>query len=520
MPTMSLYMGKEHCSFSFEAPALISQELQERGVGFALPCGGNRTCKKCRVTAYGELSPLSLEERETFSPAELEQNLRLACCTVALGDCTVVLPKGTSFFADTFEELPSVGDASPFGSQGVAAAVDIGTTTIAVYLVNLTDSHIIARLGEENQQKCFGADVISRIACAQEKPGPLQKTVCSQLDRMIGLLLAQTNIPKQAVKGMAITGNTTMLHLLCGLDASGIAAAPFVPQSLFGVMYSARELFRSLPASCPVYLCPCVSAYAGADLVCAALSCKMEENSLVVDIGTNGEMALFREGRLLCVAAAAGPAFEGAGLSMGMPAKNGAVKEVFYQDGRLSYQVVGAGPAQGICGTGAVDALAFLLEQGALDETGLLLEEGHPFSSLIRKTKEDTAFLLGDSGVMITQRDIRQLQLAKAAIAAGIDTLLYRGGCQPQDITSVYIAGGFGSWLNPYTAGKIGLLPPSLIDRCQSVGNAAGAGACLCALSETFLVQAQTLAQTAQEVSLSQDPYFMEQYIHRMLFYA
>ena len=426
-----------------DAPTLLSALLEQAEVPLAKPCGGAHTCGKCKVRAYGALSPLSQEERRLLTIGEQLENWRLACAAEAVGDCTVEIGEAVSAQIQTAGQVNSWEGSSLFGAEGYALAADIGTTTVAVYLVSLSEpfSGACPSTSELNAQAPYGADVISRIASVSQKGVvPLREAILRQLDRLFISLLETAGVPKQAVRGVVLTGNTTMLHLAAGLDPSGIAAAPYIPQSLFGVLYSARGWFPSLSPAVQVYLTPCISAYLGGDLTCALLSSPLRQWELLIDVGTNG----------------------------------------------------------------AIHAVAALLEAGLLDETGLLDERyGEEFPL--------------QNGVVLTQQDIRQLQLAKAAIAAGADTLLHHAGVSCDRLAGVSLAGGFGSYIDPAAAMRIGLLP-RISAPVVSMGNAAEMGACLCAQSEPALHEAERIAQDARTIELASDPFFNERYIEQMLF--
>ncbi len=500
------YAGKRQ-SLPLDAPTLLSVLLDRAGVPLAKPCGGAHTCGKCKVRAYGALSPLSQEERRLLTIGEQLKNWRLACAAEAVGDCTIEVGETVSAQVQTSGRISGWDGDSLFGAEGYALAADIGTTTVAAYLVSLSDplSGGCPSASGLNAQAPYGADVISRIAAvSQQGMAPLRGAILRQLDGLFNHLLEGARVPKQAVRGVVLTGNTTMLHLAAGLDPSGIAAAPYTPQSLFGVLYAARGWFPSLPPTAQVYLAPCISAYLGGDLTCALLASPLRQWELLIDVGTNGEMALMTPDGLLCCSTAAGPAFEGAGLRCGRTAGPGAIDRVSIRGGALDCRVIGGGPAQGICGTGAIHAVAALLEAGLMDETGLL-DERYEGEVPLR------------DGIVLTQQDVRQIQLAKAAIAAGVDTLLHHAGLAPAQLAGVGLAGGFGSYIDAAAAMRIGLLPRVSVP-VVPLGNAAGMGACLCARSEPALHEAERVAQEAGVVELASDPFFNERYIEQMLF--
>ena len=505
METITIYIGGTAHRIPYEAPRTLSAFLEP--YGFPMPCGGAHTCGKCKVAAYGALSPLSEAEKRLLTADEQLSNVRLACCAQALGGCTVHARALENARIETAGLSAQRSDASPFGTDGYAFAVDIGTTTVAAYLVNLTRVQPVETASALNAQASYGADVIARIArCAECGVRPLQEAILTQLDGLFTALLKRRGLDARVVRGVVLTGNTTMLHLVAGLDPAGIAAAPYTPQSLFGVMESARSLFAALPPDVPVYFAPCAGAYIGGDLICALLAAAPQENELLMDVGTNGELALITGTGILCCSTAAGPAFEGAGLSHGMVAADGAITGVSIAgDGVVVCTVAGGGAARGLCGTGAISALAALLDCKAVDETGLLDEQYHE------------SFPLMD-GVALTQADIRQLQLAKAAVAAGVDSMLQAADLAPSDLHALLLAGGFGSRIDVRSAAGIGLIPPACAPRARACGNAAGAGACLIASSQSALDDAERLAKRAQVLDLTESAFFSDRFIEQMLF--
>jgi uncharacterized 2Fe-2S/4Fe-4S cluster protein (DUF4445 family) len=439
---------------------------------------------------------MSETERRALTSADhgTDGELRLSCLTEAIGDITLYYNTTkpslqgllAGFSRDFLFDPPQIGN-------GIGMAVDIGTTTVAAYLYDLKNGKRLASRCVENPQKTHGADVISRIGYALTGGGAQlsdeMQNCLSELARDLsveaGVVLPETTV---------VVGNTAMLHLLTNTDPSPLAAAPFIIKRTFG----------EWEQGC--YYPPCISAYVGADMTAAILDSGMcqrpEQTALLLDVGTNGEMALWHDGRLLCCSTAAGPAFEGAGISCGSLAVPGAICRVSVQDGRMNYETIDDKPATGLCGTGLIDAVAALLELGILEESGFM-EDDAP---------------LGESGLSLTRADIRQLQLAKAAIRAGIDTLLHEAGIAYEQLDTVYLAGGFGSYLHPDTCAAIGMIPNELIDKIKVLGNAAGQGASLMLLSKAELNAAEGIARHAQTLELSASAVFMEKYVDSMMF--
>lgn len=483
--------------------ALLSEVLRDRGQAPDMPCAGQGRCGKCRVLASGALSAPSPAERAHLTPEELARGVRLACCTRLEGDCHVTL----SGSARSQICLSGVVDAAALRPRFCAygAAVDIGTTTLAASLYG-ADGTLLAQASGTNPQAAWGADVISRIESALKgEDGALAACVRGAIDRLLEQLAAQARITPGEIDALVVTGNTAMLHLFTETSPEPLSHAPFAAERLFGEVCPAAGLGLSACPGASVYLPRCVSAFVGADMTTALLAggiCGRAETRILVDIGTNGEMALWHDGALLCCSTAAGPAFEGAGLSMGMHGQDGAVDHVALRDGALLPHVIGGGPPKGICGSGVIDALACLLETGDLDETGLLETSPAPIAP----------------PAVLTQKDVRMVQLAKGAVSAGLRTLMHTAGISCPDVAELAIAGGFGSCLDAANAGRIGLIPQELVPRVRVLGNAALSGASMLLLDRELAPACERLARSARTLELSANPVFTQYYTEGMLF--
>lgn len=494
MSTITIISGSETRTVSLAPGALLSDAIRQAGCDFPLPCAGNHTCGKCRVRVRGAVQAPDAHELSCLSEADRADGIRLACSCRIEGDCAVEL------LVKEHARILTWAKTRPVECRrtGHGFAADIGTTTVVVRLYELSSGTVLAERAEENRQRRFGADVISRIsACSEVGLETVQEAVCSQLEQMAAQCMSEAGVSN--ITESVITGNSTMLHLFEGLDPASLAVSPFRVQSDFG-----RTSTRTL-AGAPVYLPRCTGAYVGADITCAILASGMTQGdatALLADIGTNGEMALLHGGELICCSTAAGPAFEGAGLSCGMPAADGAVRTVSCdEDGSVTFEVIGGGEPTGICGSGVLDALSIMLRLGELEDSGFLEED----------------FMLTDR-VGITAKDVRQIQLAKAAVCAGILTLSEECDVELDDIRTLYIAGGFGSSMDPQSAGAIGLIPPSLAGRVQFLGNAALAGAAMLLLQPELRQQAFDLSKNATELALSTSETFMDYYVECMMF--
>ena len=479
-------------------------ELLAREQHMGMPCGGHGRCGKCRVVATGDLSDYSDRERALLSEKDLREGVRLACCTVVEGDCTVQLAGANDGQIRIAGDMPAITLNPVFSAYGFV--LDIGTTTLAARLYDVHGT-LLAQSSRLNPQAGWGADVISRIEAAMKgEDRAIAAAICEAVDALLTELSRKAGISSREIDGVAITGNTVMLHLLTGTSVEPLSHAPFKAKRLFAENVTAESLhLASLLPDTAVYLAPCAAAFVGADLITALLAggiCEKSDTQLLADIGTNGEIALWHEGQLYCCSTAAGPAFEGAGISMGMGGSSGAIDRVAVRDGKITAHVIGETAPRGICGSGVVDAVACLLETGLMDETGYIEEE----SAVIAEP------------VVFTQNDVRMVQLAKSAIHAGIRTLLHTAGLACEDVKALLIAGGFGSYLDVENGAKIGLFPEEMLSCIHVVGNAALSGASMTLLNKDYRETCEKYAKSANIVELSTDPFFADEYMDRMLF--
>ena len=483
-----------------ESGALLSDVVAPHA-GLETPCGGHGRCGKCRVFAKGALSEPTAEEKKLLTADELQQGVRLACCTRVLGDCQV--STGTLNREYVLGSGGNLSAGAPLFSRW-GAAIDVGTTTLAACLYG-PDGTLLAQAGRMNPQARWGADVITRIGAALDgEADALAQSVRQGINELLESMAAQADIPAADIDALVITGNTAMLYLLTGTNPDALSHAPFEADRLFGERLTGQQLDLCC-AKATVYLPRCFSSFVGADTATALLASDILERGgirLMADIGTNGEIALWDGQRLLCCSTTAGPAFEGAGLSMGMPGRDGAVDHVSVQNGTLKAHVLGDGEAVGICGSGVVDALACLLEIDQMDETGLLDPEP---AEICRP-------------VTLTQKDVRAVQLAKSAVAAGIHTLVKTADLSFSQVDELAVAAGFGSYLDVQSAGRIGLIPEELAPRVRVLGNAALRGASMLLLDRSQIDRCEALTQGAQTVDLVSNPVFIQAYTDCMFF--
>ncbi|AEF84592.1 ferredoxin [Treponema primitia ZAS-2] len=392
--------------------------------------------------------------------------------------------------------------------------IDIGTTTIAIALVDLVTGRIRDRFSTVNKQRAFGADVISRMQRASKGDlSLLTGSVRKQISVGIETLLATNTIRARDVCKVAVAGNTTMMHLLLGLSCATLGQFPFTPVTLNFVFCSFPELFEG-DLSCQVAILPGISTYVGADITAGIYFSNMyksREPELLMDIGTNGEMALMVSGKLLCTATAAGPAFEGGNIQWGTGSVPGAISSVVWQNGQFELKTIGNRPPGGICGSGVVD----LVNEGLKSS---LIEPSGRFDKSVPKTGIFLAKTVDGQDINFCQKDVRELQLAKSAVRSGVDALIRHAGLSYGDIKNLFVAGGFGYNLNFSSGAGIGLIPPELQPKVRLIGNSALGGTVRYLLEGDSEETLNAIVGLSEEYSLPEDSYFNEMFIENINF--
>lgn len=465
---------------SVEAGSSLLHAQMAAGLHPDAPCGGRGSCGKCRVMLDGQMV--------------------LSCQTTVDRDMTVTLPENYE------SQILTDGTAVPVrpdGTNRYVLALDVGTTTLAAYLLDGQSGALLTHASSLNPQGQFGADVISRIQYALDFGGDaLRNCVRDALAALVRQMADRVGISPFEISTAAVAGNTAMHHLLLGINPKSLVTPPYMPE-----VFEALELNPDglLPVAGKVRMLPNIAGFVGGDTVACLTAVRfdeLEELSLLIDIGTNGEMVLGNRERRVACSTAAGPAFEGAKISCGMRGAVGAVDHVTMVNGKIVCHVIGGGDAVGICGSGLLDLIAVLLDSGAIDENGLL---------------ENGVFFINEH-VSLSQKDVREVQLAKAAIRAGIELLAWKLDRNVEDIRTVYLAGAFGNYLNPASACRVGMLPPCLEKRVVPIGNAAGQGAKLCALSRESFLYSQSLAKNTEFLELASLPQFQDCFVDALLF--
>ncbi|HEX9166332.1 MAG TPA: ASKHA domain-containing protein, partial [Gemmatimonadales bacterium] len=450
---------------------------------------------------------------------------RLACQAHPVSDLRLDLPADSLLGAQRLQveglgEMPPLDPpvpataAAPFG-----VAVDLGTTKLAIFLVDLRNGVTVASAGVTNPQIAFGEDVISRLAWAAATDGGarrLQQEASQAIAAAITALCAEAGARPDQVAALVVVGNTVMHHLLAGLPTVGLGAAPFAPSWAGPLERRASELGLPAAPGAPVYFAPCIAGFVGGDhvaMLMASGALASDRTVLALDIGTNTEISLCLDGRLISCSCPSGPAFEGAHLTHGMRAAPGAIEAVRLEDDRVTIRTVDGVPARGICGSGILDAVAEMRQAGVIDTRGNLRRD-HPLLT------EGELILAPAAGgrppVTVHRRDVLEIQLAKAAIQSGIQSLLAYAGLDPGQLDEVVIAGAFGTWLDVRSAVRIGLLPRLPRERFRQVGNAAGIGARQFLLSRARRQQGEQLASAAEYVELATRADYSARYLRAL----
>ena len=486
---------------------------------------------------YVELSPPSLEDASAdlhrlesqIGPVHASLSvIRDLSHTLRAGDF-----KGTAVVADHRLIGFEPGDTA---DRCYGVAFDVGTTTVVGSLLDLHTGDELALAPAMNPQVSFGDDVLSRINCTGVDAANLhrlQRAILETLNQLIDQMCAEAGVARQDVYELTFAGNTTMEHLLCGIDVQPLGHVPFTAAHARALALTSEELGIVVHPRAAAYVFPIIGGFVGGDTVACMLATRIDperDATLLVDIGTNGEIVLACNGQILSASTAAGPAFEGARISCGMRATNGAIAKVVFNDD-VSYNVIGNAPATGLCGSSLVDLCSQMLAAGIIAPNGRLLPPDElpadlpePLRQRIRVDDGDqTEFLIAedrlDHPVVLTQRDVRELQLASGAIRAGINILLRKAGIKASDLDRVLLAGGFASFIRRSHAQRIGLLPGDVErERIHYVGNASLNGARWALLSTESRLKAEAYARTTDHVQLSEDMDFQVEFADAMIF--
>ena len=506
----------------------LLEMLQEKNEYISAPCNGNGICGKCIVRYKSGATEPTKQDREFLSEKQLEQGYRLACQSYPTEEYKVEIPE----LEETIEVLSqwenqrteeilkntAEGTAEKTENAIYGICIDIGTTTLAALLVNLKTEADCQTAVSVNHQRTYGADVISRIDASNNgKKWEMQRCIRQDLQKLVGELAEKEGIHVAQIQRIVIAGNTTMCHLLRGFSCETLGVAPFLPVDLSWMEGSAADFLGMKELETKVVILPGISAFVGADIMAGIAKMNMHRSEgyyLLLDIGTNGEMVLGNCRHMYVTSTSAGPAFEGGNISCGMASIPGVISHVFMEEtGKAGFQVIGETDGEnkkqqaiGICGTGMIDLVYELREHQMIDEHGT-------YSDLYF----DTGYKLAEK-VKFTQNDIRELQMAKAAIRAGVDILVKKAGITFDEVDNCYLAGGFGTKIDITKAAGIGLIPKELEMKTIPVGNTVLAGTkevLLGRISKEELEKIQTMAEV---INLAEENDFEELYLSYMDF--
>ena len=537
-----------------EQPLMAS--LAKAGIRIEAPCGGNQICGACRLWVMSGKVPAT--PHENIGPEDEKKGLRLACMAVPEGDVTIRLennfaydkqnmdqgrilgqtlksgngisnpavkidqgPNGFQLWYDNQAEPAALESWQP-GDRPTGLAIDIGTTTMVISLVSLNTGAVLSSASRLNPQVAHGHDVLTRINYANtpEKIDEMGDLVQQKLNAMLKEACAAAGIRPREIIDVAIGANTTMLQMAAKMDCAAIGRAPFVFDIKGGESFSAAKWGLNVNRAARVYLPPVMHAFVGTDITAGLLLWPdffdEDKSVLYLDMGTNGELCLNVKGNRFTTSTAAGPAFEGMGLSTGMRATDGAVEKVVCREGWFAFETIGDGPAKGICGSGIIDFLAVLLDSGYLEPSGRFSTPGSD-DIYILEDEDQVKFKYGQD-LYLTQKDIRQIQLAKGAVRTGIDLILEAGGITAGDLDKIFIAGGFGNYLRPAHMERIGLIPPDTATKIFFCGNASIDGStALLADKETRTFIEKGLKMMTY-VELASQPKFMKHFVNSLQF--
>jgi uncharacterized 2Fe-2S/4Fe-4S cluster protein (DUF4445 family) len=515
---------------SIEVPAgtTLRDAAALGGVALPAPCGGLGTCGRCRVRIQGYADAPTSDEIALLTPEQLEAGERLSCRAGVAGDVTVSAAgerRPSAVIVDTFTDRAF--EVEPPAARGISgtgpllgAVIDVGTTTMVARLIDLTTGEAVASVSALNPQAVFGADVMSRISAADVRGvdavrAPLAAVLHGMVERLV------TGHGITGLRELAICGNPTMMHILLGIDPQPLGVAPYRPAYEGAVETSTSAIGLVEMPDTPVFVMPAVSAFIGSDIVAGLLATDLDGTggtAMLIDLGTNGELVLRTADGLVGASTAAGPALEGAAISSGMLARTGAIERVAAAEGDLELAVIGGGEPKGICGSGLIDLMSVLLESGVLDETGRMLTGiPGPIGDRVREEAAGRSFEVAP-GVRLTQQDVRQVQLAVAAVAAGVGCLLDEARIPSEAVEHLVVAGGFGLHVNAGALERLGLIPAGWARRVSFAGNTALSGSVAALVSGAARRRASALAAHVRTVDLATRPDFQRRFIAGMTF--
>lgn len=509
----------------------LLKSLLDAGVFVDNPCNGKGICGKCKIRILsGVVSPMSETEAKLLKSEEIQAGIRLSCMVEVQGDVEVeTLQKERKHEVLTKGYMPEF-KKDEFG-DGYGIVIDIGTTTVVTALIDLKTGKELANASMINAQKHYGLDVLTRITYEYEHPEcgirELQEAIVNSVNAMIGEACREASVSPDEIRKIDVAANCTMMHMLLGVDARSIGKAPYKPEFVEAKELLASEIGIRAAEDTKLYCLPQVSAYIGADIVAGTYVCELQKkkgNVLFIDIGTNGEIVLASNGRLLCCSCAAGPALEGMNISSGMRAAEGAVEDVRITEEGIELATIGNQEPVGICGSGILAVVKELLRTGIVKKTGAFIEkerlkEDDYRYPMIRMNGTKREFILHEeSELLVTQGDVRQVQLAKGAILSGFTVLLNKAGIRMEDLDQVMIAGQFGAHLPAESLVGTGILPREVGEKLVYVGNSSKTGAYMTLMSRKVKEEVEELAGKMEYMELAETENYERIFAESMIF--
>jgi uncharacterized 2Fe-2S/4Fe-4S cluster protein (DUF4445 family) len=518
MPVVTVVSGEEAVSVKVDVGSLLGDAIVVTGLPLEQPCAGRGTCGKCKVLVEeGAAAPDEIE-REHLTPGELAVNNRLACRARVQGDVKVMLAPIVVYSNKIFKASNRYKTTdTPLG-----LAIDLGSTTVAAFLTMLDSGEVCAGGAGLNQQTVFGADVISRLSAALHSPenaGRLRKLALASINQAVDSLRLSERIRNRIVR-VTIVGNVAMHHLLLGLPVEKLAAKPFQPVSKESIRDASNLMGGIFPSGARVMLPPLIGGFVGSDALACLAYFHFDQPlgpMAAIDLGTNGEVLVTDGQRILVASTAAGPAFEGVLISCGTRAIDGAIVETEILDGDLIFKTIGNQAPIGLTGSGLISLVHVLRQAGVINESGRILQQPPVLRERIVENKHGArAVRLTDDGhENLTQWDVRELQKAKGAIRAAMDTLMSKLDLKPEELKRIILTGSFGGQINVDAALTLGMIPPVAREKVENIPNGAGLGAAMFLNDEGFAL-GEMLARKAVQVDLDKDERFMSRYVGAM----
>lgn len=516
MPTITVTYGEKTVSVEAPTGSVIGEAITRTGLPLEQPCAGRGTCGKCKILAEHGLAPPDDIEHKNLTAGELAVGNRLACRARIVDDVAVTLAPIVVYSNKIFKGSNRYKrNDAPLG-----LAIDLGSTTVAAFLTQLDTGEVCAGGAGLNQQTVYGADVISRLAAAEEPEDAerLHKLALASINQAVDSLKLSRRVIER-IQRATIVGNVAMHHLLARLPIHTLAVIPFQPYSREAIR-DARPLMGGIfPEHVQVSLPPLIGGFVGSDALACLAYFGFDQATgpmAAIDLGTNGEVMVTDGQRILTASTAAGPAFEGVNISCGSRAVDGAVTKTWLQDGALQFATIADGEPVGLTGSGLLSLVYTLRQAGLIEESGRFARQPRLLADHFGVDEHDVRYLrLDDNHLTFSQFDVRELQKAKAAIRAAIEILMARLGLQAGDLTRVYLTGSFGGQVDIDAVMAIGMIPPVRRDVVHTVANGAGFGAALF-LSDEGFARAEALAAHAEQIDLDLDADFNMRYVSAM----